>query len=341
MNYKLLSSLLLVVAGFLSANAQQAVASSAGDGGEQSVKAANTQVSGGFVEWCRSNNVFNKLDVAGTLTSAGLGLEVQTPVTKWTNLRLGFEGYPQVKVPMNFNIVTYADGNVTNNFNNIKELMYKITGEEMHENVTVNGRPKMMNFKMLVDIFPFQNNRHWHVTAGFYLGSRKVASAVNDKNETNSLVAMNIYNRFYDRLKDMDYRDEPLFGDVYLSEESYNELMSYGQMGVHIGDYKDGKPYYLKPTPYGVMSAKAMANAFKPYLGVGYSGALDKEKRWNIGVEVGALFWGGAPQVILNDGTNMNKDLINVRGKVGDYLKIVKALPVLPVVGVKLSYSIF
>ena len=122
-----------------------------------------------------------------------------------------------------------------------------MTGEEMREEVRMIGKPKMLNFKFLVDVFPFQENRHWHFTAGFYLGSSKIGTALNDIDETSSLVAMNIYNRFYDRLKDYPYDEEPIFGDVYLSPETYEELMSYGHMGIHIGDFKDGTPYYMTP----------------------------------------------------------------------------------------------
>ena len=56
------------------------------------------------------------------------------------------------------------------------------------------------------------------------------------------------------------------------------------------------------------------ANAFKPYLGFGYSGAVDKQKRLNVGVEAGVLLWGGVPNVVLHDGISMTKDLVNVRG---------------------------
>ena len=35
---------------------------------------------------------------------------------------------------------------------------------------------------------------------------------------------MNIYNRFYDRLKDYPYDEEPIFGDVYLSPRRMRSL---------------------------------------------------------------------------------------------------------------------
>lgn len=293
------------------------------------------------LSWFKKNHVFDGLDAAFTLGTAGLGVELSTPVTRWTRVRAGFEGMPGFHVPIDFPVSTYAAKNVEGSFDRIKDLMYKITGDEMRDEVTVVGKPRLVNFKFLVDVFPFQTNRHWHVTAGFYWGPKKIATALNDVESTSTLVAMNIYNRFYDRLQKYPYTDEPFYGDVYLSEETYNKFMDNGKVGIYLGDRKDGTPYYLEPESNGTVSARAIANAFKPYLGFGYSGAIDKSKRWNVGVEAGVLFWGGAPQIILNDGVNLNKDLVNVRGKVGDYLDLMKALPVYPTISFKLSYTIF
>lgn len=291
-------------------------------------------------EWMRRHHVADNLTAAVTAGTGGLGLEVSTPVTEWTSLRLGVSGFPQFKVPLDFTISSYADGKVSDNFVKIKDFMLQVTGEEMHEKVTMNCRPKMLDFKMLVDVYPFRGNRRWHFTAGFQAGSTSLGSAINSRQATKSLMAMNIYNRFYDRMEKFDYQDEPLYGDVYLTKEAYDEFMSYGRLGIHLGDRKDGTPYYLTPKPNATVTAKARMNSFKPYLGFGYSGVIDKEKRWNIGFEAGALFWGGAPKVIVNEQVNLN-ELNHVRGRVGDYLKLVKALPVYPVVDFKISYTFF
>lgn len=310
------------------------------DSTDKDIKPAKSEESSTW-HMMKERNILDHLTVGGTLGSTGLGLEVSAPVTRWTNVRIGFEGIPSFHIPLDFHITSYTDGKVSNNFDKIQQLMEKVTDERLEEEVRVIAKPRVMQFKLLVDIFPLQNNRHWHVTAGFYLGGKTIGTAINDKTATSSLVAMNIYNRLYHRLEHFDYQNEPIFGDVYLTKERYDQIMSYGTLGVHIGDYKNGTPYYMTPAMNGTMNARARVNVFRPYLGVGYSGTVDKAKRLSLGCDVGALFWGGAPQVILNDGTNMNKELINVRGKVGDYLKIIKALPVYPVVQFKISYQLF
>lgn len=295
-----------------------------------------------LIRWCREKGIATSLNAAFTVGTTGLGIEISTPVTRWMDLRVGFEGIPQFRMPLWFEIGSYTDGKINENFDKIKDLMFKITDEEMQERVKLAAKPKIANFKLLVDVYPFKANRKWHVTAGFYLGSSTIGTAINEKSVTPTLVTMSMYDRLYTRLEHLDYLNEPIFGDVYLTKEKYEEIMSYGRLGIHIGDYKKtGLPYNMEPSESGSVTARAKANRFKPYLGVGFSSAVDRRKRLNIGFEAGAIFWGGAPQVILHDGTNLTKDIVNIRGKFGDYMDLVKALPVYPVVQFKMSYTIF
>ena len=297
-------------------------------------------------EWCRQNNVADNLEAAFTLGTGGLGLELATPITKWTRLRAGVEWIPSFHLPLSFEISSFNEGNVNNDISHIQDMVYEMTGLHMDDEVKMIAKPKMLNFKLLVDVFPFQNNRHWHFTAGFYAGNSIIGRAENKRNQMPTLVALNLYNRAYDYFTTIeDIYDVPIGGGNYLDPDKVLELQEkfreYGRAGIHIGDFKNGEPYIMQPAQDGKVRAKAKTNPFKPYLGFGYSGALDKEQRWNIGVEAGVLFWGGAPQVILHDGVNMNKDLVNVRGKVGDYLNVMKALPVYPLINFKISYSFF
>lgn len=300
-----------------------------------------------IMEWCKTNHVADNLDAAFTLGTGGLGLEVATPVTKWTRVRAGIQWMPPFHLPLGFDISSFNDGNVSNDISGIQDLVYDMTGIEMDPDVKMIAKPKMLDFKLIVDVFPFRQNRHWYVSAGFFVGNSVVGRAVNKRNQKPTLVALNIYNRAYDYFTTVeDIYDVPLGGGNYMDPEEVLDLQEkfreYGRVGIHIGDYrKNGKPYLMEPSKDGEVRAKAKTNAFKPYLGVGYSGAIDKEKRWNVGAEAGVLFWGGAPEVILHDGVNMNKDLKNVRGKVGDYLDFMKSLPVYPLVNFKISYTFF
>lgn len=299
-----------------------------------------------FSQWFDDHHIFNNVDFAFTLGTSGLGLEIGTPITKWTKIRAGITWIPSFRVPMEFDINTFSEGLPSNNFQHVQELLYNLTGMEIDEKVKMTGEPYLLNFKLLIDVFPFKNNRHWHFTAGFFVGNTTIAKAYNHTEEKPTLVGLNIYNRAYNYFTNIkDIYDVPLGGGNYLDPAKVKELQEkfgkYGHMGMHVGDFKDGTPYIMEPAPDGSLSAKAYVKKFKPYLGFGYSGNLDKSGKLKIGFEAGALFWGGVPNVIDQNGVNMTKDLINVKGKVGDYLALIKALPVFPILELKISYSLY
>ena len=53
------------------------------------------------------------------------------------------------------------------------------------------------------------------------------------------------------------------------------------------------------------------------------------------------MFWGGTPEVVTHDGTDLAKDVENIGGKVGDYVSLVESLKVYPVLKLSISYRIF
>lgn len=290
--------------------------------------------------------IADKLDLGVTIGTTGLGIEAATRVTDWVKVRAGVEFIPSFNIPMHFGITTYTDGTVNSgNFAKIQNLMYEFAGYEMDDRVDMSAKPKVSNFKLLVDVYPFRENRHWHVTVGFYSGPRRIGKAINAMGEMPSLLTINMYNRLYDYALSDGFIEDPIYGDIYLdpviADELTDKFREYGRLGIHIGDFKDGTPYYMEPDKDGTVSAKAYVNSFKYYTGFGYTSSLSDDQRWNFSVDTGVLFWGGAPKVITHEGVDMTNELINVRGKVGDYLNFMKALKVYPVVSVKFSYTLF
>lgn len=64
-----------------------------------------------------------------------------------------------------------AQGNrVQTKFDKMAAMLEDLTGYKVDDVVTMTGHPTYHNFKFLVDVFPFKNNKHWHVTAGFFWG---------------------------------------------------------------------------------------------------------------------------------------------------------------------------
>lgn len=320
------------------------------------------------------HGVFNKIQIAANVGTTGLGLEVATPMTKWAKLRVGFDAMPNFRVPMKFGVNSYLDGRINNKFGKIQELMQQMTGMDIDETVEMDSRPTMTTFKMLVDVYPFRN-RHWHFTAGFYYGGKSVGKSINTMGEMPSLVCLNMYNRLYNYVMADDFiekiLDEPIYGDFYLDYDAACELQKqmgeYGELGVHIGDYKDrwidvpvvdektgepvidettgepmtkkvNEPYMMHPDKDGTVSARAFVNRFRPYVGFGYEGGLSKDGRWKIGVEAGVQFWGGVPKVTTHEGVVLN-DLVNLRAKVKRYMDLMKCAPVFPSISCRLSYT--
>lgn len=320
----------------------------------QAMDSTDTKGKKGFGEiryWCLKNNVASSLDASVSLGSTGIGLELSTPVTRWTRLRAGVDWLPRIEVPMYFSLNTYSEGLPNGSFNKVSDMFYNLTGIRIDDKVKMNGKGSMINFKLLVDVFPFPKNHHWHVTAGFYVGTSKIGYAINDYKEKPTLVGLNVYNRTYEYFTGLESIFEvPLGGYGYMDpdivEEIQEKFHKYGHIGIHIGNFKDGSPYIMEPAPDGTVSAKMFVNRFKPYFGIGYETCLDKKQKWNFGIDLGAMFWGGAPDVINHDYStgkdiNFTKDLVDIRGKVGKYMRWVHAFPVYPVLSVKFSYNIF
>lgn len=292
-------------------------------------------------------SLIKHLDVGLSFGTTGFGLDAAASLSDVVRLRAGISYTPPVQVPLHFGLTSYDGGAINSgNFDKAKELMRSLSGFEIDDQVDITGKPTMFNFKFLADIYPL-TNKHWHLTAGFFIGPRKVGSAINTMYEMPSLLSVGIYNRFYEYLEEERYIDEPIYGDVYLSPDMGDQLrekiMDAGRVGIHIGDFKsDGKPYMVEPDKDGMVKAKALVNMFRPYIGVGYETTFKKsDNRLKFSVDCGAMMWGGAPDIIAHDGVNLTKDVTNIRGKVGDYMDVVTALKVYPVVSIRFAYAIF
>ena len=320
-----------------------------------------------------SLNLFNHLDASVTLGTTGIGIDLSSPVTNWAQLRIGYSFMPHFNYDMNFGVQVGdtqeskydANGNrVVTKFDRLAEMLEGLTGYKVDDEVKVEGRPTYHNLKFLVDVFPFQNNKHWHVTAGFFWGPSKVADARNTMEEMPSLLAVGIYNRFYENTirsyesvvryekGEIEIWDiEPIVsvGPIEIEgpsaiKSAYNSIKGYGRMGMVLGKREsDGSNYMMEPDENGMVRVEGRVNSFKPYLGVGYGGRLLKNNdKLHIAVDLGAMYW-GQPSLITHDGTDLVKDIQKntINGKPGDYVKMARRFPVFPVLDVRFVYSLF
>lgn len=290
------------------------------------------------------HGVLNTIELAGNIGTTGFGLELASPVTEWAKIRVGVDYMPKFVIPMTFNLDSYVDGHVNNKFDRIREIMYEMSGLTIDKDVKMESKPTMTTFRLLVDVYPFRN-KHWHVTAGFFLGGNSVGKSLNKMEEMPSLLVLNMYDRLYHETTSEDFItniiDNPIIDDIYLDPEIaeviQNKFRSFGELCIHVGDHKDGTPYMMMPDEDGTVSAKAKVNKFRPYLGFGYGGAMSKDGKWQASFDAGVQFWGGCPKVTTHDGTVLN-DLVNLRGKVDSYMNLMKALVVYPTIDFRISY---
>jgi hypothetical protein len=315
---------------------------------------------------------FKNLDAGITVGTTGIGVELTSHLSPSWDVRAGFTMEPRIDVNMNFH-VQVGDEQQTEKqretkFNKMATALYDLTGYKVDNKVVMEGTPKMYNFKLLVDFKPFHNKR-WHVTTGFFIGNKEIAYAENSKEDMTSLVALGMYNHLYDKATNL----EPYYitGDgsyMYLPDDVSEKLANNGRMGLHVGTYKHdvyytedvvdnltgdvihkagdlkakaGDNYNMEPDENGMVWAKAKANMFKPYLGFGYMGTLDKhDPRWKIGFDAGALFWGGSPSLKTHDGTDLLHDVTNLKQGVNNYVKIFKLAKVMPVVELRITRTL-
>ena len=304
-------------------------------------------------------NILNHLDGSITLGTTGVGVDLAMPIGNRVQVRTGFTFFPHYEQTMHFGVQVGDDSDpaVQNEkFNKLSETLNEMFTFNVDRNVDMIGKPTMKNFKLLVDVFPFRN-KHWHVTTGFYWGPSTVATAENAAYDATSLVCVSIYNKMYDRVQ-ASYESYMRFlegdpadlvpyikvGDQELvaSEELYNKFKRYGKMGVHIGDYKNGTPYQMKPDDDNMVSCRIKTNNFRPYLGFGYGGRLSKrsDRNW-ISFDCGAMFWGGTPRIITHENVDLAKDVENIGGKVGRYVSFFKTFKAYPVLELRLTHRIF
>lgn len=138
------------------------------------------------------------------------------------------------------------------------------------------------------------------------------------------LYSENVYNVEYEVIDGVAY--EPGTRIVHAANDPNDPL------------HRAGDPYLMQPDEASMAKARIRVNSFRPYLGFGYGGRLSKrsDNYW-VHLECGALFWGGTPQIITHDGTDLSKDVENISGKVGRYVDFFSAFKVFPVLNFRIS----
>lgn len=293
---------------------------------------------------------FNHLDVAVEAGSTGIGFDVATNLGNSLRLRAGFSAMPEFTLGMNFGVDvdeqlgrTAEEGTGESTFDKLSNMIEGMTGTKVSQNIEMLCKPNFYNFKLLLDIHPFQNKK-WYFSPGVFIGSAKIGHAYNAPESMPTLYAANMYNTMYNNAMN----DEPIIVmgsfELYPTEKLIEEMFSYGELGFKVGNrISDGSAYKMMPNEYCMVSADMKVNAVKPYLGFGYGGnaLASSNKKLQFSFDCGLLFWGGVPSLVTHDGTDLVHDVTGIEGKMGQCVDLVKYLKVFPVINLRLTRTIF
>lgn len=314
-------------------------------------------------------NIFNHLDLSLTAGTTGVGFDIAAPIGDYVKLRTGFSAMPRFDLPTTYKIQVGDDATKSKSkFENIANRLEPTLGRKIEPKVGAIRQFTMWNWNVMVDVYPFKQNKHWRFTGGFYLGPSQVAEAFNDTESMPTLMAVNLYNTAYDKLHGKTRReltDVQLIDlgtgledfardidDLIILQEKFDR---YGRMGVKMGTYrkdivdeqgnvihKEGETYFLEPDENCMVKATMHVNNFKPYAGFGYEGRLVKgNDRYLVSFDCGLMFWGGTPELKTHDGTDLIHDVRDVPGRIGSNVRFIEKFKAFPVLNVRLTRKLF
>lgn len=159
----------------------------------------------------------------------------------------------------------------------------------------------MTSGHLLFDFFP-SNQSSFHITAGAYLGSDKVAEVYNK--EDGSLAAVTAYNRV---------------------------VPNSQKAGYTLGDY------FLTPDENGNVNGSVTVAKFRPYVGIGFGRPVPTKNRVACNFDLGVQFW-GKPDVVCQ-GQKLEEEHLN--GDDGGIVRTVSKLSVWPVLNLRLAVRLF
>lgn len=295
-------------------------------------------------EYWSKGNTFKHMEVSVSLGTTGVGIDIAAPICEYFQVRLGYDYMLPFK--KSFNMPLAGDGQAARQyddlgnrkvapFDKIANYIYEKSGYDIDDHIQMDSKLTMGNLKLLFDVYPMKYNKHWHVTTGIYWGSSQFAKAVKGSGADETLSYMKNYNSQYEAASDDD------------------EIKGYGRLDLYPGDYdhdfvtngtkhKKGEAYLLQPTEDGDVTIKAKSWSVKPYLGVGYTGRLVKNRDdWKVSADLGILIWGGTPLQETNDGTDLSKKVTNIKGSMGSTVDFIKFLKVYPVLSVRFTKTLF
>lgn len=345
--------------------------------------------------------ILNHMDVGVTAGTMGIGIDLAVPVGDYVRIRAGYSYMPRFTINSNFRVETSngSFGETTlQTFNankdklaailneppfdqpkyqKYKEIFGKISDMELHDYVTMGLQPNMHQFKFLVDVMPFKNNKHWSFTTGFFVGPSNIGSACNAEKETTTLEGILAYNELYKEVCKQEFPVDEIYINIAgTNTELLGIMKSSGVAGFPLGYFENGDKAMMVPAPNATVRAEMEISKFRPYIGFGYNTHLSHNKKWNLNVDAGVVFLCGKPKIYVDNVYKINvasidtqnyvydivrpndemtdfvvddplshidlaRDLHDIPGKVGNMTRTISKLKVYPNVSVTFSYRLY
>ena len=286
--------------------------------------------------------ILNHMDVGVTAGTMGIGIDLAVPVTDYVRIRAGYSYMPRFTIKSNFPIETSNGGFaqsiskdfglesldkeqintfINNNstlfeqpqYQDVKDFFVDICNlEEINSDATMGFKPNLHQFRFLVDVMPFRNNKHWSFTTGFFAGPSNIASASNLEKETTLLRCVLDYNNIYIKTCDQSLPDIYMTDRCGTIHDITSMLKKAGVAGFPLGFFEDGDKAMMVPAPNATVRAEMEISKIRPYIGFGYNTHLSRNKKWNMNVDAGVMFLCGKPRVYVDNVYKIDVKSINI-----------------------------
>ena len=154
-----------------------------------------------------------------------------------------------------------------------------------------------------------------------------------------------------------DNQGNPVYREVRYQLDENGRPIVKGGIRYHKGElmHKSGDPIRMAPDENNQISVSGRGWwKFKPYIGVGYSVPITKDKRTTLGIDAGITIWGGTPAIDVKvplgqdaagnavyNTINLVKDAKSMPNSVDKYVKLVKLLPVMPEISIRIAQRLW
>lgn len=311
---------------------------------------------------------FKHFDVGVTAGTSGFGIDFTTQLTSWAQVRVGYNISPVFNLKSSLDVWKPLG---MKDDDSVQRLLSSVLGKSPEETINLESEFDMQNVKLLFDVFPIKRNRNFHVTVGAYYGPKHLGSFISNTKSFNTLSYLRAYNMIYNNAKHGKFFDLSPLGISLpkvimdeLNETVLPRIVKSEDMTIPVGTYAhdicdeagnviyhQGETVMLRPDGRDVVEVSVSTSHLKPFVGVGYSLPLTKDRRSLISLDAGVMLWKkptATTNVVEQDGDHEHvvqidliKDVDHVPGDLGKYVRTFGKLNVYPEISLRFSQRIW